>query len=163
MTHNSLVRSFKQSSASGLDWKIDIGILEPHATAVNDSMIGLLLNGENHKLKWVKFNQSKFRREQLSRLHQQLFQGAPPRLIGSPATHLPSSFVRGARHFRELYADAMTLPAKYGGIDYFLTFTTNPSWPEITGNSAIANGMNSPDLYCRVFHIKMKARKRVNV
>jgi len=260
MTHNSLVRSFKQSSASGLDWKIDIGTLEPHATAVNDTMIGLLINGgedrssvvipqrgngslvivpdldpyyqplhfvllfpygdpqwgmhlsrainnarkraratapvtihdylrfhlqrrdalsvcsihsfgrlfeewfvdcylqcENHKLKWVKFNQSKFRREQLSRLHQQLFQGAPPHLIGSPATHLPSSFVRGARHFRELYADAMTLPAKYGGIDYFLTFTTNPSWPEITGNSAIANGMNSPDLYCRVFHIKMKA------
>jgi len=45
MTHNSLVRSFKQSSASGLDWKIDIGTLEPHATAVNDTMIGLLING----------------------------------------------------------------------------------------------------------------------
>ena len=48
--HYSLVRSFEQSSASGLDWKIDIGTLEPpHATAVNDSMIGLLLNGSEYR------------------------------------------------------------------------------------------------------------------
>jgi hypothetical protein len=51
----------------------------------------------------------------------------------------------------------MTLPAKFGGIDFFVTFTTNPAWPEIADNSGIANGMNSPDLYCRVFNIKMKA------
>jgi hypothetical protein len=51
----------------------------------------------------------------------------------------------------------MTLPANFGSVDYFLTFTTNPQWPEIVANSSIPNGMNSPDLYCRVFHIKMKA------
>jgi len=256
--HNALVRSFIQSCHDGRDWNITIGALEPHATAANDTMVGLLLNGgaqrsstviplagdgslvivpdldpyyqplhfvllfpfgdpqwglhlnrargdqrkrarllppvsifdylkfhmqrrggsvsiqdfgrlfeewfvdcflqsENHKLKYLKFNQGKFRKDTYTALQRQLFNGVPPRQIGSPATHLPSSFVRGFRFYSELYADAMTLPAKYGGIDYFLTFTTNPNWPEISANASISHGMNSPDLYCRVFYIKMKA------
>jgi len=259
LQHNALVRSFTQSCDDGRDWHVDIGALEPHATATNDTMIGLLINGgaqrcstvvpiiggpslivvqdtdpyyqplhfvllfpfgepqwglhlnrvrsdgrkrkrefqnisildylkfhlqrrcpgsvsihdfgrlfeewvvdcflqsENQTLRFLKFNQGKFRREQFVSLHRQLHAAVPPRQIGSPATHLPSSFVRGARYYRELYADAMTLPAHYGGIDYFLTFTTNPSWPEITDNASIGSGMNSPDLYCRVFYAKMKA------
>jgi hypothetical protein len=256
---NSLVRSFLRSVADQGDWHVGCGALDPHATAANDSMIGLLINGggervsviipnhgngsltivpdldpyyqpihfvllfpygepqwglhldraksnarkrgracapvtihdylrfhaqrrgdavcsihsfgrlfeewfvdcylqnENQQLRYLQRNQAKFRREQFRRLQSELQAGAPARLIGSPATHLPSSFCRGSRHFRELYADAMTLPAKYGGIDYFVTFTTNPSWPEIAENSNLRNGMDSPDLYCRVFHIKMKA------
>ena len=115
------------------------------------------LQSENQKLQYLKHNQGLFRRDRCSAIRQQLNMGVPPRQMGSPATHLPSSFVRGYRYYRELYADAMTLPANYGGIDYFLTFTTNPSWPEIVGNSGLKNGMNSPDLYCRVFYIKMRA------
>ncbi len=266
LLHNPLVRSFVQSYNGSVDWCISIGSIDPQASATNDTMVGLLLNGgsdikstvvplradgnpseglivvpdldpyyqplhfvllfpygepqwgmhlsrikddnrkrkrstapvticdylsfhiqrrsvvdceictihefgrlfeewfvdcflqcENHKLKYLKFNQSKFRTESRVKLRQQLGVSIPPHQIGSPATHLPSSFLRGHRHFRELYADAMTLPAKYGGIDYFLTLTTNPSWPEIVENSKPANGMNSPDLYCRVFHMKMNA------
>jgi hypothetical protein len=115
------------------------------------------LQQENQRLRFMKKYQSKFRRDNFTAVQRQLFDAVPPRHIGSPATHLPTSFVRGARHFRELYADAMTLPAKYGGIDYFLTFTTNPAWPEIVDNASVKNGMNSPDLYCRVFYLKMKA------
>jgi hypothetical protein len=115
------------------------------------------LQSENHKLKFLRLNQSKFRSESRVKLCQQLHASIPPRQIGSPATHLPSSFIRGNRYYRELYADAMALPAHFGGIDYFLTFTTNPSWPEITDNSNMKNGMHSVDLYCRVFHMKMNA------
>jgi hypothetical protein len=115
------------------------------------------LQCENHKLRFLKMHQGLFRRDKFSSIQRQLFNSVPPRQIGSPATHLPSSFVRGYRFYRELYADAMVLPAHFGSIDYFLTFTTNPQWPEITANGTIANGMNSPDLYCRVFYIKMKA------
>lgn len=115
------------------------------------------LQCENHKLRFLKQHQGLFRRDKFSSIQRQLFNSVPPRQIGSPATHLPSSFIRGYRFYRELYADAMVLPAHFGSIDYFLTFTTNPQWPEITANATIANGMNSPDLYCRVFYIKMKA------
>jgi hypothetical protein len=120
-------------------------------------IVDSFLQCENHKLRWFKQNQGLFRRDKFSAIQRQLFDSVPPRQIGSPATHLPSSFVRGYRFYRELYADAMTLPAYFGSIDYFLTFTTNPQWPEITANASIADGMNSPDLYCRVFYIKMKA------
>ena len=258
LQHNALVRSFQLSCCDGQEWNISVGVIDPHATASNDTMVGLLIGGggdrattvvpfsgggslvivpdldpyyqplhyvllfphgepqwglhlsrgvadrrkrkralppvtifdylkflvqrrggtvsihdygrlfeewfvdcflqsENQKLRYLKFNQSKFRREHLGALHRQLHAAVPPRQIGSPATHLPSSFVRGYRYFRELYADAMTLPAEYGGIDYFVTFTTNPSWPEIVENARIKDGMNSPDLYCRVFHLKMRA------
>ena len=115
------------------------------------------LQCENHKLRFFKQHQGLFRRDKFSSIQRQLFNCVPPRQIGSPATHLPSSFVRGYRFYRELYADAMVLPAHFGSIDYFLTFTTNPQWPEITANATMANGMHSPDLYCRVFYIKMKA------
>jgi hypothetical protein len=120
-------------------------------------VVDCYLQNENQQLRYLRSIQSKFRREQFTRLNQQLRAGDPARMIGSPATHLPSSFSRGYRHYRELYADAMTLPARFGGIDYFLTFTTNPSWPEIVDNSGDGVGMNAPDLYCRVFNIKMKA------
>ena len=258
LQHNALVRAFLLSSNAGQDWNITIGALDPHATAANDTMVGLLVNAgqqrcatvipaeghgsliivrdldpyyqplhfvllfpfgdpqwglhlnrtrsnlrkrsrehqpvsifdylkflmqrrgsavsihsfgrlfeewfcdcflqsENSKLTYLKFNQKLFRRDKLSSLHRQLLDAVPPRQIGSPATHLPSSFVRGYRHYRELYADAMMLPAAFGGIDYFLTFTTNPRWPEIVDNASIKDGMNSPDLYNRVFYIKMRA------
>ena len=119
-------------------------------------VVDSFLQAENLNLKFIKCNQSKFRRENYTALLRQVH-SVPAHDIGSPATHLPSTFIRGSRYYRELYQDAMRIPAAYGAIDYFVTFTTNPEWPEITENSSLAGGMNSPDLYCRVFHLKMKA------
>ncbi len=45
LQHNALVRSFAHSVSTVRDWQIDIGSLEPHAVAHNDTMVGLLLNG----------------------------------------------------------------------------------------------------------------------
>jgi hypothetical protein len=45
LQNNALVRSFAHSVSTVRDWKIDIGSLEPHAVAHNDTMVGLLLNG----------------------------------------------------------------------------------------------------------------------
>lgn len=141
-----------------LQRRVDLGCsIHDFARLFEEWFVDCFLQSENHKLQYLRNNQSKFRRERYSAIHRQLFNNIPPRQIGSPATHLPSSFVRGYRYYRELYADAMTLPAHFGGIDFFLTFTTNPSWPEIVDNARNSNGMNSPDLYCRVFNIKMKA------
>lgn len=118
--------------------------------------VDVFLQAENINLRYLKNHQSKFRRENQSALRAQAF-SVPARDIGSPATHLPSSFIRSSRYYRELYFDAMRIPAAYGSIDYFITFTTNPSWPEISENTSFAHGANSPDMYCRVFHLKMKA------
>jgi hypothetical protein len=45
LQNNALVRSFAHSVSTVRDWQIDIGSLEPHAVAHNDTMVGLLLNG----------------------------------------------------------------------------------------------------------------------
>jgi hypothetical protein len=45
LQHNALVRSFAHSVSTVRDWHINIGSLEPHAVAHNDTMVGLLLNG----------------------------------------------------------------------------------------------------------------------
>ena len=119
-------------------------------------VVDVFLQAENINLKYLKNHQSKFRRENCSALRAQAL-SVPAHSIGSPATHLPSSFIRSGRYYRELYNDAMRIPATYGSIDYFITFTTNPSWPEILENSSFASGQNSPDMYCRVFSMKMKA------
>jgi hypothetical protein len=53
LEHNQLVRSFVLSFDDGLEWNISVGALEalpPHAVAANDTMVGLLLNGGEHRL-----------------------------------------------------------------------------------------------------------------
>ena len=42
---NALVRSFVRASTDGADWNVGCGALDPQATAENDTMIGLLVNG----------------------------------------------------------------------------------------------------------------------
>jgi hypothetical protein len=56
------------------------------------------------------------------------------------------------------YQDAMAIVRQYGKPDYFITFTANPSWPEIKDNLWPADhAVNKPDLVARVFQLKLKA------
>jgi hypothetical protein len=56
------------------------------------------------------------------------------------------------------YQDAMAIVRQYGKPDYFITFTANPSWPEIKDNLWPADhAVNRPDLVARVFQLKRKA------
>ena len=58
---------------------------------------------------------------------------------------------------QQRYQDAMAMLSRFGNLDIFLTFTTNPSWPEITNN--LRDGQNykdSPDLLARVYRLKQK-------
>ena len=55
------------------------------------------------------------------------------------------------------YQDAIAICRAMGPPDFFITFTCNPSWPEIT--SALLFGQRSddrPDLIARVFRIKLR-------
>ena len=44
---------------------------------------------------------------------------------------LPSSFTGGSRYMRKHFLDAMTICAQIRYLDFFVTFTCNPNWPEI--------------------------------
>ncbi|GBM18996.1 hypothetical protein AVEN_1608-1 [Araneus ventricosus] len=59
---------------------------------------------------------------------------------------------------RERCAVAMSIFAKYGAPDLFITFTANPKWPEITENLRQSeHTTDSPDLLARVFNLKLKS------
>ena len=45
---------------------------------------------------------------------------------------LPSSFTGSARYQHQLYQDAMGIVHHFGKPDFFITFTCNPQWKEIT-------------------------------
>ena len=70
---------------------------------------------------------------------------------------LPSSYVGGPRYMHQRYQDAMAIVRSLSPPDYFITFTCNPKWPEITAelfpNQTAAD---RPDLTDRVFHIKLQ-------
>ncbi|KAG5860797.1 hypothetical protein JTB14_025693 [Gonioctena quinquepunctata] len=52
----------------------------------------------------------------------------------------------------------MNVVVRFGKPDLFITFTCNPSWPEIRNNlTPYQKWENRPDLVCRVFQIKLQA------
>src|SRR5579859_7255278 len=61
---------------------------------------------------------------------------------------------------KQLYQDAMAICRHYGRPDFFITFTCNPKWDEITSNiSAGCKATDRPDIVSRVFNLKLKALK----
>jgi hypothetical protein len=108
---------------------------------------------ESSRMQWVKSNQKTIRAEKYQGLYDALREGEmvnvgrkvilPPTIYGSP------------RFYSEAFMDAMTIVRKFGKPDYFITFTTNPKWPEI--QESLFPGEvphDRPDLACRVFKLK---------
>lgn len=68
---------------------------------------------------------------------------------------LPASFTSSPRHEYRIYLEAMTIVARHGKPDIFITFTCNSSWPEIQSNlNEKQKACHRPDLVCRVFNAK---------
>jgi hypothetical protein len=102
--------------------------------------------------------QAKYRAARVAAVEDQLSAGIPAFEIGKPVIRLPSSFVGSARFYQQLYMDAMALPKKFGKPDLFITFTCNPTWPEIV--DAIPAGSHwkfHPDIVSRVFMLKLRS------
>ncbi|UYV82082.1 hypothetical protein LAZ67_21000775 [Cordylochernes scorpioides] len=77
---------------------------------------------------------------------------------------LPATFTGSPRHMHEYTQDAMVFVRTYGRPDLFITFTCNPSWPEINAELLTlsvlitVNGqkpMDCHDLTARVFKLKL--------
>jgi len=68
---------------------------------------------------------------------------------------LPSSFIRDPHYMMQYYHDAIAISRAIRPPDFFVTFTCNPKWPEITNR--LLPGQHSED--CRdfnVFRIKLR-------
>ena len=59
---------------------------------------------------------------------------------------------------QQLFQDAMAIVRKLGKPDYFITFTCNAEWPEITAELLPGQtAWDRPDVVAHVFKLKLKA------
>ena len=113
------------------------------------------------RLKFLKHNQDKLRLELYSGLVDVIHRMNTESLsdtannIGKSLV-LPSSFIGGPRYMVQLYQDAMSVVRKLSKPDLFVTFTCNPTWPEIT-RELLKHQIPSdrPNLIARVFKMKL--------
>ncbi|KAG5863312.1 hypothetical protein JTB14_024439 [Gonioctena quinquepunctata] len=114
------------------------------------------IKNEMNRLWWFREHQNDFRRtaeEALRRYNRSRRDGH----VGK-AIILPAAFPGGERYCQRQYLDAMTIVARFGKPDSFITFTCNPNWPEIKNNlMPYQKWENRPDLVCRVFQIKLQS------
>jgi hypothetical protein len=71
---------------------------------------------------------------------------------------LPATYIGSPRFMNNIYQDAMAVVRHFGFPDLFVTFTTNPFWPEI--QRELKEGQTAsdrPDLVARVFNLKLKS------
>ena len=70
---------------------------------------------------------------------------------------LPSSFTGSPRYMHERTQDAMTYVRAYGRPDLFITFTCNPTWPEVKEHLIKPQQpAHRNDLTARIFRLKIK-------
>lgn len=110
---------------------------------------------ENERLKYIKFHQKEIRADKYQGLMDALFQDDTVN-VGKKII-LPPSVYGSPRFYAEAFQDAMAIVRHYGKPSLFITFTTNPKWPEI--EASLFPGEKSrdrPDICARVFNIKLE-------
>ena len=112
---------------------------------------------ERMMLQWQRHNQQKLRVDTYKGLQDYLLGEATERHAkAGKVIILSSTFPGSPRHVNALYLDAMAICQTYGSPDYFITFTCNPQWHEIT--SALLRGQipaDRPDVVATVFQLKL--------
>ena len=114
---------------------------------------------EANRLQWVRTNQAKLRADCYNGLQDVIGTGVEEdaHRLGRQII-LPSSIPGTPRYMKQLYQDAMAICRHYGRPDYFVTFTCNPKWDEITSEiPAGSNASDHPEIVSRVFSLKLKA------
>ncbi|KAL3627397.1 hypothetical protein CASFOL_028760 [Castilleja foliolosa] len=114
---------------------------------------------EQGRLDFVNANQNLFRSEFVAGLYDALARGDNNAHDIGKRVFLPSSFTGGPRYMYKHYQDALAICRVHGNPQYFITFTCNVKWPEISRHLEKIGGtlaQNRPDIISRVFHIKVQ-------
>jgi hypothetical protein len=114
---------------------------------------------EANRLQWVRTNQAKLRADCYNGLQDAIGTGVEEdaHRLGRQII-LPSSIPGTPRYMKQLYQDAMAICRHYARPDFFITFTCNPKWDEITSNiPAGSTAADHPEIVSRAFSLKLKA------
>jgi hypothetical protein len=164
MEHVEERRSAKRTRVTQLQfyaYKLSVrsgfSILHSSGKLFQQYVVDAYVKTEGSRLNFIRLNQKDLRVE--------LYRG----LLDALATHasrnnvrigkliiLPSSFQGSPRYMQQNYQDAMAMVRKFGRPDLFITFTCNPTWPEIVNAlQGRERPENRPDIVVRVFKIKL--------
>ena len=111
---------------------------------------------ESYRLNYIKISQKQIKAEKYTAVVDAL--NSDDEILPGRLTILPASVYGSPRWYARQFQDAMAIVRVMGPPDYFITFTCNPSWPEIT--QSIFPGQkvqDRQDVVQRVFHMKVEA------
>ncbi|XP_066340366.1 uncharacterized protein [Miscanthus floridulus] len=113
---------------------------------------------DENRLRYIVENQANIRMESIQGICDAINRGSTEGSEMGKMTVLPASHMGGRRYMIQNYHDGIAICREYGPPDFFVTFTCNPKWPEIT--EAIFDPGQKPvdrnDLIVRVFNMKLE-------
>ncbi|CAI9290380.1 unnamed protein product [Lactuca saligna] len=113
---------------------------------------------EECRLDYIVKHQTNLRSDYVSGLYDALSKGDREASVVGKRVFLPASFTGGPRFIYSHYQDALSICRVYGNPQYFITFTCNVKWPEITRymDTHMQGDVHSrADIIARVFNIKV--------
>ena len=116
-------------------------------------IVEMWLAAEHSRLHWIHDHQANLHADLYTSVVDALHEGLHPSTIGRKVI-LCSSYTCSPCFMQKNLQHALTLLRVLGSSDLFITFTANPTWPEITNN--LLPGQNTSD------HIS-KTRQRLQV
>lgn len=114
---------------------------------------------EQNRLDYIESIQPTLRNEYFQGLHDALLKGDSDGHDVGKRTILPASFTGGPRYMYKHYQDALAICRVHGNPQYFITFTCNVMWPEITRHLKKfphVTPTDRPDIIARVFQMKVQ-------
>uniref|UniRef100_A0A0D3A952 ATP-dependent DNA helicase n=1 Tax=Brassica oleracea var. oleracea TaxID=109376 RepID=A0A0D3A952_BRAOL len=87
---------------------------------------------ETNRLRYLKLNQPSLRSDSYDSIKESENAGKVDMNEQGTEFTLQASFVGSPRYMKNCYLDAMAICKHFGFPDFFITFTCNPKWPEIT-------------------------------
>ncbi|GJR22043.1 DNA helicase [Tanacetum coccineum] len=113
---------------------------------------------EQHRIDYIREHQNDIRNEYLSGIYDAINQGDNDGSNCGAKLILPQSFVGGPRYMYSHYLDALAICRVHGNPSFFITFTCNVKWPEITEYMAEYPQLTTTDradIVDRVFEMKI--------
>ncbi|KAI9107797.1 hypothetical protein K1719_021133 [Acacia pycnantha] len=118
---------------------------------------------ESDRLDYIRKHQKELRVDLYSGLSNAVARGETDPSSTGRRVILPFSFTGGACYMIQNYQDAMAICSWAGYPDFFIAFTCNPMWPEITRhcNKDGLKPCDRPKILSRIFHIKLRKFMRI--
>jgi hypothetical protein len=112
---------------------------------------------DESRLQYIIQNQKNLRMESVQEISDAVTRGCTDGDEIGRRVILPASHVGGRRYMFQNYHDGLAICRVYGPSDFFVTFTCNPNWPEITASLFELGQASSDrsDVIVRVYHLKL--------